>query len=260
MRIAALEARIEPDAQQQLVDVGRQLRARHEAVHERGLADDGFDAGAGIERGIRVLEDHLHGQACCPRLRAVEGAPGFGLLKRISPSVASRSPAIIRPSVDLPQPDSPTSPTTSPLAIGEVDAVDGVHGLRPDIGAQAAGDAAGEVGPLHEPLGQPPGLDQRRHDDRLQQGVEAAQRRPLAGWIAPPAARGNARSRGRSGGGRRSRRQIRQRGRHAGNLRERGAAPVVARHRADQAARIGMERAVDDVVGAARPRRCGRRT
>ena len=37
----------------------------------------------------------------------------------------------MRPSVDLPQPLSPTSPTTSPLRDREVDAVHGVHDLLP---------------------------------------------------------------------------------------------------------------------------------
>src|SRR5215469_13057312 len=35
--------------------------------------------------------------------------------KRISPLVGGRSPSIMRASVDLPQPDSPTSPRISPL-------------------------------------------------------------------------------------------------------------------------------------------------
>ena len=45
----------------------------------------------------------------------------------ISPSLISSSPAIIRSSVDLPQPDGPTSTQNSPSAIVDVDAADHVR-------------------------------------------------------------------------------------------------------------------------------------
>ena len=43
---------------------------------------------------------------------------------RISPAVMFSSPAIMRSSVDLPQPDGPTSTTNSPSSISDIDAVD----------------------------------------------------------------------------------------------------------------------------------------
>ena len=49
---------------------------------------------------------------------------------QISPAVTSSSPAIIRSSVDLPQPEGPTSTMNSPLAIVRLDAVDGVDAAR----------------------------------------------------------------------------------------------------------------------------------
>ena len=42
----------------------------------------------------------------------------------ISPAVIASSPATMRSSVDLPQPEGPTMTTNSPSAIVEVDAVD----------------------------------------------------------------------------------------------------------------------------------------
>ena len=42
----------------------------------------------------------------------------------ISPALTSSSPAIIRSSVDLPQPDGPTNTVKAPSSTAEVDAVD----------------------------------------------------------------------------------------------------------------------------------------
>ena len=49
----------------------------------------------------------------------------------ISPSVISSSPAIMRSSVDLPQPDGPTSTQNSPSAIVDVDAADHLRRAEP---------------------------------------------------------------------------------------------------------------------------------
>ena len=40
---------------------------------------------------------------------------------KMSPEVGASSPAIMRRSVDLPQPDGPTSTTNSPSSIDEID-------------------------------------------------------------------------------------------------------------------------------------------
>ena len=50
--------------------------------------------------------------------------------KRIDPAVGSSSLMSVRPSVVLPQPDSPTRPSVSPCSTRQVDAVDRAH--RPD--------------------------------------------------------------------------------------------------------------------------------
>ncbi len=46
----------------------------------------------------------------------------------MAPLVGSISRSTLRATVDLPQPDSPTSPSVSPVAKREADAVDGMHG------------------------------------------------------------------------------------------------------------------------------------
>ena len=50
--------------------------------------------------------------------------------KRISPAVGSSSRRTARPTVVLPQPDSPTSPSVSPGMDLERDVVDGAHRRR----------------------------------------------------------------------------------------------------------------------------------
>ena len=54
----------------------------------------------------------------------------------IVPPVGSSSRVISRPIVDLPQPDSPTTPRVSPAAHVEVDAVDRLH--RADLPLEQA--------------------------------------------------------------------------------------------------------------------------
>ena len=52
---------------------------------------------------------------------------------QISPSLTSSSPAIMRSSVDLPQPDGPTRTMNSPLSIVRLTLVDGAHVAREDL-------------------------------------------------------------------------------------------------------------------------------
>ncbi len=62
MRVAAHIRRVEADAAQHVVDIGGEPGICNDAVHDRRLADDVGDAHARVERGVRVLEDHLHRQ------------------------------------------------------------------------------------------------------------------------------------------------------------------------------------------------------
>src|SRR4029453_17113850 len=77
------------------------------------------------------------------------------------PALGAWSPAASRPSVDFPQPDSPTRPppSTSPLPHREIDAVDRVHDLIADAGAEPLRDLRGGIERLHEPLGDAPQLE-----------------------------------------------------------------------------------------------------
>ena len=63
---------------------------------------------ARVERRVRVLEDHLQRGDGVPS--AARGRPS----STISPADSGASPTAARARVDLPEPDSPTRPTTSP--------------------------------------------------------------------------------------------------------------------------------------------------
>ena len=57
---------------------------------------------------------------------AAEGAQIVAAQLDRWPALGSRRPSSMRARVDLPQPDSPTMPSTSPLRDGEIDPVDGM--------------------------------------------------------------------------------------------------------------------------------------
>ena len=84
-----------------------------------------------VEPGHRLLEDQPHPGAAQPL--PLLGRAGRGCPVRRSASAPSTAaprgsrPIRPRPSVDLPQPDSPTRPSTSPGRQREADAVDGLH-------------------------------------------------------------------------------------------------------------------------------------
>ncbi len=83
--------------------------------HER-LAQDRLNAHPRVERGVRILEHHLQVAA-----GAAQRPPAHAedlLARELDPCRrrASRSPTISLPSVVLPQPDSPTSPSVSPAS------------------------------------------------------------------------------------------------------------------------------------------------
>ena len=82
------------------------------ADHER-LRDRGARGEARVERGVGVLEHDLH-----PVAQRAEGPTGRGAMSspstRIAPAVGSSNRTRRLASVDLPQPDSPTSASVSP--------------------------------------------------------------------------------------------------------------------------------------------------
>ena len=184
------------------------------------------------------------------------------LRSAISPPVGSSSRRISRPTVVLPQPDSPTSPSVSPGIDVEADILDRAHRA-----ARAAQPAA------HlEMLGQIAHRQQRRRRSWRTVCVEPA---PAAAQASLPSAisavavaarqaagvgRSNAAARCRRSrcwnGQRGAKRQpgggVGAIGRQAFDGFELAAArPVEPRHRAQQPHRIGMARAVEHVVGVA---------
>src|SRR5688572_1905549 len=141
VRIARLVARIEPAAQKKRIEVILELGALHDAVHERRLADDVGDAHARIERGERILEDHLHLESGFLRPAVADVAAGG--LEDPSDHTAERRLAAARLAH---QPDH--------LAVldDERDIVHCVHHFVCDFGAEGARELSGEVERLLEAL------------------------------------------------------------------------------------------------------------
>ena len=102
-------------------------RGRDEAVEAQRLGEDVADRHARVERGVGVLEHHLHAPAQRPDLRGDRLRDVLRPRSGSSPRRACGCGRSAAPRVDLPQPDSPTRPTVSPRRDVEVDAVDGVH-------------------------------------------------------------------------------------------------------------------------------------
>ena len=163
--------------------------------------------------------------------------------------MAAAMPATMRPSVDLPQPDSPTRPTTSPRADGEIDVVDRVHDLvllrRAKSARDGARDASGcvEVGPKRFETPRSSMIGACGHAGTAQQRMEAARRLArhrlrrfrllLADGIGARAALAE----------RAARRQARAGdGVMPGICRSGSPRTVAAGHAAEQAARVGMQR------------------
>ena len=68
-----------------------------------------------VQRGERVLEDDLHVRSLLSHLFFVSVCACPRPSNRTSPPVGSSSRRIARPVVDLPQPDSPTTPSVLPF-------------------------------------------------------------------------------------------------------------------------------------------------
>ena len=96
-------------------------------------------------------------------------------------------PTASRPSVDLPQPDSPTRPTTSPAATVKSTSSTACTTSSRTFAPRRLRDARGEVERLHEALGDAAQLDQRRAGARAGGRVAARHsgcrhRSGVTGW------------------------------------------------------------------------------
>ena len=110
----------------------------------------------GLSAPIRVLENDLHGAGAsrsASRPRRVMSSPS----NTIWPAVGSISRISSRPSVDLPQPDSPTRPSVSPAAISKSTTSSTARSAYRRCGAKKPPGADREM------LGEADGLEQRRH-------------------------------------------------------------------------------------------------
>ena len=93
-------------------------------VHPQRLGDRLDRSGAGVERAVRILEDHLHPPPQRRAARRRSSARTSVPSKRIVPPSGSIRRSTRRPVVDLPAPDSPTSASVSPALERERHVVD----------------------------------------------------------------------------------------------------------------------------------------
>ena len=98
--------------------------------HER-LGHEVEDRLLGVQRLVRVLEDELDAAPVSPQREPPHTSVTSWPSRSMRPPVGRVSLTMTRPVVVLPEPDSPTSPRTSPRADGQVDAVDGADGAEP---------------------------------------------------------------------------------------------------------------------------------
>ena len=108
---------MEADQAEQLADARLDVALALDQVEGADrLGDDGIDAPARVEARVRVLEDHLDAAAqLSPRRRLARSVIEMPSIMT-SPEVGGSRPTTIRATVDLPEPDSPTSAKVSPLA------------------------------------------------------------------------------------------------------------------------------------------------
>jgi len=68
MRVAETQARIQAGAFELGTDVVILVRGIHQAMQSRRFSNDAVDTQPRVQTGLRILEDHLHTQACLQRL------------------------------------------------------------------------------------------------------------------------------------------------------------------------------------------------
>src|SRR6266851_2554219 len=116
MRKAGQQFLRQPSQSSSLLDPSAQCRVRKPAQAEQRIGDGPKGGEARVEAVGRILEDHLDLR---PKRRAGT-AEISSSSSWIVPSVGSIKRARSRARVDLPQPDSPTSPTVSPCPIAKL--------------------------------------------------------------------------------------------------------------------------------------------
>ena len=214
------------------------------------LGDRRADRHARVQRGVRVLEHHLQ--------RTAGRATGAGRLARRA-GCARRStgarPTAARARVDLPDPDSPTSPTTWPAGTVRLTPSTAVVPWRP------VPYRTRDVLEAQLAHGPPPSRRSCHRVSACQQATRAGRSRgrtPAAGRLAAHSGRrraGSAAANAQPGG---SVGRVGRPARDDGQRHGRGRCPCPARRRAGPACRGGgRARAARRPAG---PPRCGRRT
>ena len=120
VRIAPRVLGREADQREQLGDPRRARRAGMQAVGRQRLAERVADAQARVEARVRVLEDDLQAAPKGPHRARRQRREVDALEDGSAPAVGSISFSTERPIVLLPEPDSPTRPSTSPGAISKL--------------------------------------------------------------------------------------------------------------------------------------------
>jgi hypothetical protein len=144
MRVAPLIARVEADLEHHVVEIVVEPGCRHEAVHARRLANDLAHPLSRIERGHRVLEDHLDGERRGLGLGALK--PGALLSLKSHDAFARHQDAGDDPAKGrLATAGLADQPDHLARVNGEADALDRMHHLLAQIGAKRLGEPAGEV-------------------------------------------------------------------------------------------------------------------
>ena len=152
---------------------------RLSADRER-LGDRRADGHPRIQRGERVLEDHLHPPASIrDAARLARPAPGR---RRAAPRPrrSARARRARARASTCPEPDSPTRPTVVPLGNGEVDPVDGGQAPlpRPKLNGDAVVPRAPSSGHVLQARGG--GLRRRSRGSPVVSGCQHAARCPAA--------------------------------------------------------------------------------
>jgi hypothetical protein len=137
------------------------LRARDDPVHDRRLADDVGDLHARVQRGHRVLKDHLHLERRRACVRAGEGrARAAAKLHRAG--AGRKNPGDDAAERRLPAAGFPDEAHDLALVDREAHVVDRLYRGFAQIRAEQVGGAAGEIERRDEAL-----AHMLERDDRL---------------------------------------------------------------------------------------------
>ena len=237
-------------------------RARRAAGGTRSCSASGSpricaDRHARIERGVGVLEDDLRLRGGTRAARLSSSASRSRPSKRTLPASGSIRRSTSRPTVDLPQPDSPTSASVSPASSMKVDAIDRAHDGRSAGRTQSR--AAGKC------LTRPCDFEQRASCHQPSPAARGGSASAVAGRRARRSGGGAVGAGVASTNGQRAAKRqpaggCAMFGHHALDRGEALRAAVEPRDRAEQADRVGMLRRGEQLVDRRRARRSRRHT